>query len=115
MKFTNLVLASLSVLFTSALALPVRDITDLGTVVAREHTLAIDTRNDLDDLEERDSDEEELWEVGIYARGGKLVSSSTKANKAKCLSECYSRFAGTEHLNLCLKSCCTFFFSSRSC
>ena len=106
MKFTNFVLASLAVLFTSALALPVGDITDLG---ARE---PIDTRSYFDDLEERDFDDEEL---GIYARGNKPASSSTKELEAWCRNECKEGgfTPGTKLFTVCMQTCCTFFFPSR--
>ena len=119
MKFA-IVLASLTVLFTSALALPVeqnlgaRDVIDLSLVVAREPTIAIDTRNYLDDFEERDLDEEEL---GIYARGAKPAKTSVKELNAFCRAECKDGgfTPDTKPFGVCMKTCCTFFFLSHLC
>jgi hypothetical protein len=109
MKFT-IVLTSLAVLFTSALALPVeqnlgaRDIIDLSPVVAREPTIIIDARDYLDDLE-------------IYARGNKPAKTSVKELNAFCTAECKEGgfTPGTKPFGICMKTCCMFFFPSRLC
>ena len=116
MKFT-IVLASLAVLFTSTLALPVeqnlgaRDIIDLSPVVAREPTIAIDARDYLDDLEERDFDEE----LEIYGRGNKPTKTDTAAIKRFCEAECKEAGFPPNLMPKCMQTCCTSSFLSHLC
>jgi len=107
MKFT-IVLTSLAVLFTSALALPVEQNLVARDIIAREPTIVVDARDYLDDLEERDFDEE----LEIYARGGKPASTAT-GTMAFCQAECKASGLPPLHFPLCMKTCRTFFFLSR--
>jgi hypothetical protein len=107
MKFT-IVLASLAVLFTSALALPVEQNLGAKNIIAREPTIAIDARDYLDDLEERDFDEE----LEIYARGNKPASVKVTAF---CQAECKASGLPPAQMPLCMQTCRTFLFLSRLC
>jgi len=103
MKFT-IVLASLAVLFTSALALPVEQNLAARDIIAREPTIAIDARDYLDDLEERDFDEE----LEIYARGSPPYPAK---DVLFCQGECNASGLSPAQMPLCMQTCRTFFLS----